>query len=178
MESVNEPGRYKFQLCEWGPRESNTSKSQAFSYEAIALGRDDGTGTFLPIPGDPVKSSGDIWFIAKNGVVRDLEVQFLRNWLKWDGKAATLYIPIGEPGAHAPVEFIGIVEKDAYQTEKKGVPVFRIDRIEGDRPAFATLPPARRATLAEKLQAALDGRTLPVEPGGEAPPEPPQEVPF
>lgn len=177
METVKEAGRYKFQLYEWGIRDSNTTQSKAFSYEAVALSKDDGTGVFVPIPGDAQKSFGDIWFIAKDGTVRDLEIQFLRNLLSWDGTAAMLLIPPGELGAIAMCEFIGIVKEDAYQTAKAGQPVYRIDRIEGDRPNFSKLRGARRVTAAEKLQALLDGRVLPVEPGG-APPETPQDIPF
>lgn len=177
METVKEPGRYKFQLYQWGIRDSNTTHSKAFSYEAVALSKDDGTGVFVPMPGDAQKSSGDIWFVTRNGAVRDLEVQFLRDWLGWDGTAAMILIPPSEPGAIATCEFIGIVKEDAYQTAKAGCSVCRIDRVEGDRPNFPTLTGARRVTAAEKLQALLDGRVLPVEPGDE-PPETPQDVPF
>ena len=160
MESLNEPGRYRFKLLGWGIRKSNTTLSRAFSFTAIALGKYDESGVYTPLNDQPQKCSGDIWFIGKDGKRRELEIQFLRTWLSWDGTAEPLLIPAEEPGALEPVEFTGLVKLDEYQSEK-GSTSYRIDRIEGDRPTFVTPSGEQRKMWAEELQAELDGRPPP-----------------
>lgn len=177
MPQITEEGRYRFRLVEWGIREANKSQSMAFSYRAMALAKLDGA-TETELNGQGLDCTGDIWFVGKTGQVNDASVQFLQNLLTWDGKAAALLIPPGTPGAITPCEFIGVVKVDDYNSQK-GERKLRIDKIEGDR-AFIPHPTGQRAqTLAEKLQARLDG--TPMEPGGKS--DEPQattsgEVPF
>ena len=173
MLQIAEEGRFRFEFYEWGVQPSNTTQSVAFSYRAIVLGKYAPDGTYTPHEGDATESTGSVWFIRRTGLPDDTTVEFLRQLLNWDGTAAQLLIPPTEEGAIKPRQFIGIVKIDDYRSAK-GEKEYRIDRIEGSSGIIAHPTGARRASLAERIQAALDGRVLPVEPGGD-PPGPTQD---